>query len=197
PLKNHWGPHYPDGCGISDVVEMIAPTITNIFIDIIILVLPIPTLIRVQLPVRERIVLVILMSIGLVACVASIVRTYYMWVTVVQSYDISWWAYDAWLWNIIELNLSATCASVPTLRPLYHRIVVEGMRSITSGRDNAKYEMSSSDGFAMSKRDFEASQIRQMTTIEIEEEYDHDRSLITSRLEAGTLDGHRPFRQPG
>lgn len=50
----------------------------------------------------------------------------------------------------------------------------------------------------MSKRDFEASQIRQMTTIEVEEEYEHDRALIpNNRLEAGTLDGHNPFHQPG
>lgn len=75
---------------------------------------------------------------------------------------------------------------------------MEGMRSISSGRDNAKYEMSASDGFVMSKRDFEASQIRQMTTIEVEEEYEHDRALIpNNRLEAGTLDGHNPFHQPG
>ncbi|KAI5284476.1 hypothetical protein KEM54_001303 [Ascosphaera aggregata] len=106
------------------------------------------------------------------------------------------WGYDTWLWVIIEINLSVICASIPTLRPLYHHIVVEGLRSMTSGRARAKYEMSTADEFVLSSRkDFQSSQIRQMTTIEVEE-FGHDRHPVTSRLEAGTLDNHHALRQP-
>ncbi|KAI5295535.1 hypothetical protein KEM52_001083 [Ascosphaera acerosa] len=199
PLRHEWGPEYPQGC-ISEAGRTLSGGISNVFMDAAILILPIPTLLHVQLPFKERLCLVILMSVGAVACVAGIVRTYYMWICIAESYDITWWGYNTWLWVIVEMNLAVTCASVPTLRPLYHRIVVQGLRSISSGRGAAgKYEMSTADEFVMSPRgrkDHNVSQIRQMTTIQIEEEYGHDPSFVTSRLESGTLDGHNAFRQP-
>ncbi|KAI5302802.1 hypothetical protein KEM55_000891, partial [Ascosphaera atra] len=182
PLRHEWGPEYPQGC-ISEAGRMMTATILGIFQDVVVLVLPMPTLLRLKLPKRERAVLVMLMSVGVVACAATIVRTYFMWRCVVESWDISWWGYDCWLWNIVEINLSAICASVPTLRPLSHHIFPRGMVTKRSERSNP-YDLSNMYESQQKKQGYGVSDIHQMTTIQVEEECGSHESTEELRLKA-------------
>lgn len=50
---------------MSESGRVLGATITNIITDLIVLALPIPTLWKLHLPRRERIILVTLMSLGL------------------------------------------------------------------------------------------------------------------------------------
>jgi hypothetical protein len=76
-----------------------------------------------KLPIRERLVLITVMDIGILACVASAVRVYYSYRTLNITYDITWDGYDIWLWILVEVNLAVMCASIPTLRPLLKKYV--------------------------------------------------------------------------
>ncbi|PGH27458.1 hypothetical protein AJ80_00937 [Polytolypa hystricis UAMH7299] len=120
PVHHYWTALADQRCG-NESSRVLAGTITNIITDILVLVLPMPTLWKLQLPAREKVVLIALMSLGLIACGASVVRAYYMYVSVDLTYDVTWMGYYIWVWNAIEVNLAVICASVPTLRPFIRR----------------------------------------------------------------------------
>ncbi|KAL3459325.1 hypothetical protein BJX64DRAFT_291302 [Aspergillus heterothallicus] len=119
PLYAYWDTEIAATAKCTDEPERtLAFTISNLITDVIILALPVPTLWRVKLPVRERLALIGLMSLGLLACAASAVRLYYAHRIYNVSYDTSWEGYTLSLWILVEINLSVICASIPTLRPL-------------------------------------------------------------------------------
>ncbi|KAI5798604.1 hypothetical protein FPQ18DRAFT_123911 [Pyronema domesticum] len=93
----------------------------NFVIDIWLVVLPVPSLWRLQLPMKQRTILVFLMSLGFVACVASIVRYYYLYYTLIQTYDVTWHGYCVWVWTTVEVDLFIISSSIPPLRPLVKR----------------------------------------------------------------------------
>ncbi|KAM5449893.1 hypothetical protein MaudCBS49596_004655 [Microsporum audouinii] len=117
PLSDYWTDPYRRSC-INNGARIISGSIPHVLTDIIIWMLPIPTLCKMHLPGREKVVLIILMSFGLIACAASVVRLAYTYVILYVSYDSTWVGYNLWLWNDLEVNLAVICASVPVLRPL-------------------------------------------------------------------------------
>ncbi|EEQ27909.1 conserved hypothetical protein [Microsporum canis CBS 113480] len=59
----------------------------------------------------------VMMLVACVACVAGCVKSYYMYQTLVGTYDVTWEGYKVWVWTDIEVNLAVICASIPVLRP--------------------------------------------------------------------------------
>ncbi|EGD97227.1 hypothetical protein TESG_04639 [Trichophyton tonsurans CBS 112818] len=117
PLSDYWNDPTRRNC-INNGARIISGSIPHVLTDIIIWMLPIPTLCKMHLPGREKVVLIILMSFGLVACAASVVRLAYTYVILYVSYDSTWVGYNLWIWNDLEVNLAVICASFPMLRPL-------------------------------------------------------------------------------
>ncbi|KAK2784441.1 hypothetical protein FQN52_009022 [Onygenales sp. PD_12] len=97
PLHHYWTALTDETC-IKESKSMLGATVSNIITDLIVLALPIPTFWRLQLPMRERLVLITMMILDL-------------------TYDVTWYGYKIWVWNAIEVNLAVICASIPTLRP--------------------------------------------------------------------------------
>ncbi|KAF8250936.1 hypothetical protein K440DRAFT_540369 [Wilcoxina mikolae CBS 423.85] len=122
PPEAYWGTQSlrPKEC-MNETVLLLCFTMTNLITDIWLVVVPVPTLYKLQLPFKQRLILMILMSLGLVACVASLVRGYYLYKTLVTTYDVTWEGYNIWLWTAVEVHLFIITSSVPTLRPLVHR----------------------------------------------------------------------------
>ncbi|KAL2846387.1 hypothetical protein BJY01DRAFT_247291 [Aspergillus pseudoustus] len=122
-----------------DPARTLAFTVSNLITDVIVLVVPVPTFWRLKLPIRERLALTGLMSLGLLACAASGVRLYYAHRIYNVSYDTSWEGYSLPLWILVEINLAVICASIPTLRPLMQRYLApkQGSNSELSGYAHA------------------------------------------------------------
>ncbi|KAL4888578.1 hypothetical protein BDV59DRAFT_211072 [Aspergillus ambiguus] len=124
PLKDYWETikYTPETC-INQDASTFSFSITNLVTDLMVLVLPMRVLWMLKLPMRERLVLITLMSVGILACTASAVRVYYSYRTLNITYDITWDGYDIWLWILVEVNLAVMCASIPTLRPLLKKFL--------------------------------------------------------------------------
>jgi len=75
--------------------------------DIVVL-LPIPTVLKLKLPRRQQIVVVMLFAAGLVVCVAGCARTYYTY-AVSLTYDQTWAGWSVWLTGAIELYVAVVC----------------------------------------------------------------------------------------
>jgi hypothetical protein len=93
----------------------------NLFTDVGILLLPIPTLLGLRVPMSKRLALIGIFSIGLLAIVASCVR---MWVMALWSQSpekSAQFGADLLLWGQVETNSGIISASVPFLRLIFGR----------------------------------------------------------------------------
>ncbi|KAI2473895.1 hypothetical protein F4781DRAFT_379269 [Annulohypoxylon bovei var. microspora] len=94
----------------------------NIGIDIIILLLPIPLVIRMQLPRRQKVSVILLFATGIVVCCVALKRvTYIPVLEATEDYD--WDAVPDMILCFIEVNLGIVCASVPVVRPFFSRLL--------------------------------------------------------------------------
>ncbi|KAF2684461.1 hypothetical protein K458DRAFT_388936 [Lentithecium fluviatile CBS 122367] len=88
----------------------------NLFTDVLIMLLPIPTLLGLRVPMSKRLALVGIFSVGIMAIVASCVR---MWVMALWSespQNSALFGADLLLWGQVETNSGIISASVPFLR---------------------------------------------------------------------------------
>jgi hypothetical protein len=91
----------------------------NLFSDVVILLLPIPTLLGLRVPINKRLALIGIFSIGIMAIVASCVR---MWVMALWSespQNSAQFGADLLLWGQVETNSGIISASVPFLRLIF------------------------------------------------------------------------------
>ncbi|KAG0635769.1 hypothetical protein HOY80DRAFT_910196 [Tuber brumale] len=111
-----WAPTFPKGCN-NLVPVYYAQAGFNIFSDVVILVLPLPSLIRLQVSKRKRVALMVIFCIGSIAVIASIVRinALYLFQT---SKDIPYDGIFILIWSQVEINVAITSASAPAILPL-------------------------------------------------------------------------------
>ncbi|KAK0642156.1 hypothetical protein B0T16DRAFT_462161 [Cercophora newfieldiana] len=97
---------------------LMAQAIFTVMADFAVWVLPLPTLMKARLPPLQRIGLVVLFSCGLFVVFGAIMRTYWIWVVVEQTYDVTWEGFHLWIWTAVEVHLGLICGCIPTLKAL-------------------------------------------------------------------------------
>ncbi|KAL8967476.1 MAG: hypothetical protein Q9183_002902 [Haloplaca sp. 2 TL-2023] len=108
--------------------------VANLLIDFGILLLPVPMIWRLNLPTRDKVSLTAIFLLGLLACVASIVR--------VTSFDevvwtdISYTIVGPTVWTTVEQSMGIICACLSTLRPLLTRLLPATPSRMKSGGSN-------------------------------------------------------------
>ena len=118
PSKEYWGLFATDRQCVPEGPPVLSQAILTVFVDIMVYVLPMPTLCKLRLPIVQRIGLMILFGFGSVVIVASIMRTYWVYHVVYRTYDVTWEGFDLWIWTAVEANLGVICGCVPTLKVL-------------------------------------------------------------------------------
>ncbi|KAH6665401.1 hypothetical protein B0J14DRAFT_660576 [Halenospora varia] len=93
----------------------------NIFTDLIVLILPMPALMEIQLPKKQKIVLMFVFALGGFVCLISILRLHSLYTLSVSS-DLTYDNLNAAMWSAIEANTGIICASLQTVRPVVARI---------------------------------------------------------------------------
>jgi hypothetical protein len=111
--------------------------------DFVAVLLPIPEIMKLKMPRRQRIAVIMLLGVGIIVSFAGVTRTYYMYHLTNQTYDVTWASYPLWISACIELDLGMVsrlafrgkirtqskaqslqcqiCACVPSLRPFITR----------------------------------------------------------------------------
>ena len=72
---------------------MLSFSVLTIFLDFIILFLPVPIVWSLQLPKKQRIAVLGIFGAGIVVCVAGVVHAYFVDQALVKSYDETWTGY--------------------------------------------------------------------------------------------------------
>ena len=91
-----------------------------------------PILWRLQMPLRQRIGLICIFSVGSISCIAGAMRVYYS-VVVNDAHDGTWDGFWLWTWEAVEVDLGIACSCAPAIKPLLVRWFPRVMASISGG----------------------------------------------------------------
>lgn len=84
--------------------------------DLLCTVLPIPIVMRLQMPLRDRIGVVAMLATGVIVTICGIFRTVFIWMSLIAHYDESWYTYPLWICAALEVDLAVICACAPAMK---------------------------------------------------------------------------------
>lgn len=114
----------PRNC-LDEAAHLLAAGIINTFTDFVVVLLPIITVMKLQLTTRNRLVVVGLFSLGFLACSVGAFRTYITWHMKVD-YDLTYYAGSVFWSSAVELNTGIVSS------PLDHTSHVKTSALLTS-----------------------------------------------------------------
>ncbi|KAF2656269.1 hypothetical protein K491DRAFT_392681 [Lophiostoma macrostomum CBS 122681] len=126
-------------------------SVTNIVTDFVLALLPIPLIWTLQVNKRTKASLVFILSLGLFACAAGIVKTpllFHFFDDMDSTGNRSWY----YAWQIIEMNVGIIAASLPSLKPAFRWLLdtTKTLASRASGNrtaDSHGYKRHFSSGY--------------------------------------------------
>ncbi|CRK38568.1 hypothetical protein BN1723_015357 [Verticillium longisporum] len=126
--------------------------------DIMIFCIPIPSVLKLQLPLKQRMLVLAVFCLGFFVCIISIYRMFTLRAGVIST-DPSWDNISVAIWSCLELNVAIIASSLPTLRPLIARILPgAGLSSARNYRNT--YHRYGSASAAMAHTGFQSTESR-------------------------------------
>ncbi|KAH6980524.1 hypothetical protein EDB80DRAFT_826001 [Ilyonectria destructans] len=122
PMKAYWLVGHPQHCS-PEGPPALAQAIATVITDVVVVVLPLPIVLKLRLPRHQRVMLALLFSGGLIVVVAGCQRAYWSYYVIEKTYDVTWEGFYLWTWTAVEANLGVICGNAPALRPLYGVVV--------------------------------------------------------------------------
>ncbi|KAF1847096.1 uncharacterized protein K460DRAFT_305920 [Cucurbitaria berberidis CBS 394.84] len=111
--------------------------IANLFGDVCILVIPISSVLKLQMGRTQKVAICFVFLLGSFVCFASLYRIITI-THLVRTTDISWAKSDVFIWSSVEPSIGIISGCLPTLRPLMVRILaVFSKRLPTSHKSSA------------------------------------------------------------
>ncbi|KAK2855697.1 hypothetical protein FQN49_004932 [Arthroderma sp. PD_2] len=134
PISDYWTlSAAPQNC-LNEGAHLRASGVINTLTDLIVVLLPIPTVLSLKLYSRQRLVLALLFCTGFIICIAGVARTFFTY-RISRSYDKTWDAYPLFIAATIEMYLGVIAASMPSLKPFFSRFAPTIFGSLFSRRD--------------------------------------------------------------
>ncbi|KAF2826496.1 hypothetical protein CC86DRAFT_351203 [Ophiobolus disseminans] len=124
PVNAYWSvSERPNARCTKEQTVWFANASINIFTDLMVATLPVKPLWGLQIPKRQKIALVGILTIGWFVCVVSILRLNALVVFTSHPEDPVYYSAATAYWSAIEINLGIVCASLPALKPLVVKII--------------------------------------------------------------------------
>jgi hypothetical protein len=117
PVAAFWDPSIPGKCLEASTIWYIMAAV-NIASDFAILTLPMPVIKSLQLPQRQKVMLIAVFCLGFFPCAVSIYRVKTLR-TAIDTLDPMYDNVDAATWSFLELTTGVLAACLPTLRPIF------------------------------------------------------------------------------
>ncbi|KAL1985736.1 hypothetical protein VTN96DRAFT_7484 [Rasamsonia emersonii] len=124
----------------------------SVLTDFMILLIPIPMVMRLRMPLSQRLVVCGIFALGGFVCIAGVLRIHFL-TLMFKSEDLTWNISDSFVWSCVEPCIGIVCACLPTLRPLLRRVFGHlfwstSKRSQTPNNSNSAGFKSSQNGRA-------------------------------------------------
>ncbi|TDZ21773.1 Satratoxin biosynthesis SC1 cluster protein 4 [Colletotrichum orbiculare MAFF 240422] len=131
-----------DGVCVDYLAIWYAMAGVNLAADLAIFSMPIPVISSLQLPRRQKRMLLLVFGLGFFTCVISALRIRTLRVAA-KSQDPYWDNVDAATWSFLEITVGILAACLPTLRPIFvtflPRLFAGSSARNGSGRPSNKY----------------------------------------------------------
>ncbi|KIW08005.1 uncharacterized protein PV09_00951 [Verruconis gallopava] len=121
PISDQWNVFKVHKNCINIQAFFIAAASINAATDCLVYLWPIHYLINVNMPLRQRVGLIICFSVGVVVCVASLVRVFYM-TEFFKSWDQTWYGGIVFMCLAFETYLGIICGCLPGVRPIVSKL---------------------------------------------------------------------------
>ncbi|KAJ6097560.1 hypothetical protein N7499_001934 [Penicillium canescens] len=133
PVAKFWDPTIQGGFCLSKPGLWFSNASMHIATDLAILIIPIPALLVIDLPRKQKFALMLMFGLGGFVCITSIVRLTSL-KKIADSTDPTYDNVAAAAWSAVECNTGIICACLPTLKPLLTRIFPGMMTTFSASR---------------------------------------------------------------
>ncbi|KAF6836082.1 integral membrane protein [Colletotrichum musicola] len=150
PIEAGWDTTIPsnEASCVDKLTTYLTLSIANIIMDVLILLLPLPVVVPLQMGKRQKFSLILPFGTGAFVCGVATKRTVDL-PGLLSSPDYCWDAVTQFVWCFLEVNAGIVCASVPALKPFFMRY----LPSIIASRMSSKGGGVSSTGKSGRSRD--------------------------------------------
>ncbi|KAL3457761.1 hypothetical protein BJX64DRAFT_280358 [Aspergillus heterothallicus] len=146
---NEWDGEHVGRC-ISHNNILLAHSTINIILDVGVVCIPMPTLLRLQMPLEKRLGVCVMFAVGIVVTVISIFRlveTVGFNSTTNPTKDFV----AVGIWSLLEFDVAIMCACLPAIRALcihvYKILIKQPLESLSSALSKSNNAYSSGAGF--------------------------------------------------
>ncbi|MCJ1313883.1 hypothetical protein MMC25_007563 [Agyrium rufum] len=131
PFAFNWDPYIPGGHCLNREITYKATSGINLVSDLATLLLPLPIIWKLQMPKGRKFVLSLLFALGLLVCVITILRLYYL--DKIDPENLPPTFFLTCIWITWEPVCATICACAPTMRPLFKKYF-PNLPSVTRSR---------------------------------------------------------------
>ncbi|KAI0102816.1 hypothetical protein GGR51DRAFT_280366 [Nemania sp. FL0031] len=117
PVEKIWDSALPGHC-LDTVLLYLIGSIADVVFDFIILFLPVPAILRLQLPTSRKLSLLVIFALGGLTCILSLIRFLQAKQAIWDRADLTWISWEPLIWATAEPCLGTLCACLPVLQPL-------------------------------------------------------------------------------
>jgi hypothetical protein len=136
PVVANWDPSVKGRC-LNMLPAFIAFGVVTVCIDLTLIVIVIPRIIRLRLQKAQKIALLIIANLGWVSLAATILRTVKLY-QILHLQDFLWYILDFLSWTGLELSTAMICASAPVIRPLLRKFTILDRFMATLDKDETR-----------------------------------------------------------
>ncbi|KAF3000230.1 hypothetical protein E8E13_007476 [Curvularia kusanoi] len=130
PIRAHWGPG--PGLGCMDIrVTLAVMAALNSASDLSIYLRPVKPLLALHMPTKQRLGLLLLLSVGLLPCIAGLLRLYYL-IALSNDIDEQWHAGITWALMMLEMNLGIVSICLFSVRPILATLLLRFIARLSS-----------------------------------------------------------------
>ncbi|MCJ1405544.1 hypothetical protein MMC11_008772 [Xylographa trunciseda] len=121
PPRALWTFDLPAKCWPSKVLTISAITLSSYsaLLDIVLPAIAVSIIWKLQMPLRKKIELSLILSTGLFACICACIKISYLPALETVGADFTWDTVALFIWNTVEINVVIIAACIPALRPVY------------------------------------------------------------------------------
>ncbi|KAH5690820.1 hypothetical protein HBI23_013520 [Parastagonospora nodorum] len=154
PVRAYWIPGgVPGAYCLDEGVATLICGIISCVADFITTITPMPLVMGLRMPRQQRLAVGFLFGLGIIVTIAGIVRTWYIYRSLFNEWDQTWYSYPLWIAAAVEIDLGVICASAPVLRPLLSKIPFNLSETFSRSKTSHKSTGTpSKDNSASSKR---------------------------------------------
>jgi hypothetical protein len=121
PIMKNYDLFITTGSCLNRTPLYMATAVLNMITDIMLLVLPIPMIIKLQMPRVQKAGLICIFGVGSATCITSAVRLVLLF-PMLKTVDQTWAIVTPGIWILIEANLVIITGSLPTMRLFFRHV---------------------------------------------------------------------------